>query len=136
MSLESSRAAVIDEAIELFERSWRVDHRGLIEEIVSESQLSGDPELLAELIRVDIDRRYAVGAELSVGDYFSIRSMLRRFVSRIFVSVVRVVVRVLQVAGRVLRELSRRAGIRNCCHRLRWLAAVRFRVSFRQRLRF
>jgi len=70
MSLESSRAAVIDEAIELFERSWRVDHRGLIEEIVSESQLSGDPELLAELIRVDIDRRYAVGAELSVGDYF------------------------------------------------------------------
>ena len=70
MNLESSRAAVIDEAIELFERSWKLDHRSLIEEIVSESQLAGDPELLAELIRVDIDRRYAVGAELSVGEYF------------------------------------------------------------------
>ena len=70
MNLESSRAAVIDEAIELFERSWKLDHRSLIEEIVSESQLAGDPELLAELIRVDIDRRYAVGAELPVGEYF------------------------------------------------------------------
>jgi len=78
MSLESSRAAVIDEAIELFERSWRVDHRGLIEEIVSESQLAGDAELLVELIRVDIDRRYAVGAELSVGDYFDRFPVIRQ----------------------------------------------------------
>ncbi|MFN7580584.1 MAG: protein kinase domain-containing protein [Planctomyces sp.] len=83
MSLESSRAAVIDEAIELFERSWRVDHRSLIEEIVSESQLSGDPELLAELIRVDIDRRYAVGAELSVGDYFERFPVIRQYESHV-----------------------------------------------------
>ena len=40
-----------------------------IERAINEARLEGDPELILELIRADIDRRYAAGGDVSLHEY-------------------------------------------------------------------
>ena len=70
MKTAESRLQAIDEAIEQFEESWRQDAEDLIQRVAGSAGLGDDTELLAELIRVDIDRRYAAGADVNLQGYF------------------------------------------------------------------
>ena len=73
----SSKAIVIDDAIEQFERGWQSDSADLIESVVRTSGLGADGELIVELIRVDIDRRYSAGIEVQLEGYFDRFPQLR-----------------------------------------------------------
>ena len=70
MKTADGRLQAIDEAIEQFEESWRHDAEELIQRVAGAAGLGEDPELLAELIRVDIDRRYAAGVDVNLQGYF------------------------------------------------------------------
>ena len=73
----SSKAVVIDDAIEQFEREWSAARPDLIEEVVSTVGLGSDSELVVELIRVDIDRRYGAGVEVELSSYLARFPFLR-----------------------------------------------------------
>lgn len=70
MKTADGRLKAIDEAIEQFEESWSHDAEDLIQQVAGTAGLPDDPELLAELIRVDIDRRYAAGVDVNLQGYF------------------------------------------------------------------
>lgn len=70
MQTAAEKLQVIDDAIEQFEQRWRPDGGDLIQQTAEAVGLSSDPQLLAELIRVDIDRRYAAGRDVDLQDYF------------------------------------------------------------------
>jgi serine/threonine protein kinase/Flp pilus assembly protein TadD len=70
MNTAEGRLQAIDEAIEQFEESWRQDSDDLIEQVAAAAGLAEDSELLAELVRVDIDRRYAAGEDVELSNYF------------------------------------------------------------------
>ena len=73
----SSKSIVIDDAIEQFERDWQSGSPDLIESVVRASGLGADCELIVELIRVDIDRRYSAGIEVQLEGYFDRFPQLR-----------------------------------------------------------
>lgn len=73
----SSKAIVIDDAIEQFERRWQSDSPDLIKDVLLASGLGDDGELIVELIRVDIDRRYSAEIEVQLDDYFDRFPQLR-----------------------------------------------------------
>lgn len=60
----------IDDVIELFERQWTADCYGLIESLVHRQPVEVRQELLLELLRVDIGRRYAIGLEVDLQQCF------------------------------------------------------------------
>ena len=64
-------AEAIDEAIEQFEEHWSIESENLIEQVASKVNLADSGELLAELVRVDIDRRYSVGGDVDLQQYSS-----------------------------------------------------------------
>jgi hypothetical protein len=70
MQTAAEKLQVIDDAIEQFEQHWRPDGGDLIQQTAEAFGLPSDPQLLAELIRVDIDRRYAAGRDVDLQDYF------------------------------------------------------------------
>lgn len=65
----TSDAAAIDEAIEQFEDHWSIESENLIEQVASKVDVTDSGELLAELVRVDIDRRYSAGADVDLQQY-------------------------------------------------------------------
>lgn len=71
-------ARAIDDAVEFFERRWREDTRCqlLLETLESADQSVRSP-LLAELLRVDIDRCYAAGVSVDLNIYQKQFSELR-----------------------------------------------------------
>lgn len=69
MGKATSDAVAIDEAIEHFEDHWSVESANLIEEVASATTVNDAGELLAELVRVDIDRRYSAGVDVSLHHY-------------------------------------------------------------------
>ncbi len=66
---QATQADLLDEAIDYFEDSWSESSVDQLPDLLRRFGLSVDPTCLAELIRVDIQRRYAVGAPLMVTDY-------------------------------------------------------------------
>jgi serine/threonine protein kinase/Flp pilus assembly protein TadD len=71
MNTAADKLQAIDDAIEHFEQKWRPDMADLIQQVAESSGLPGDSQLLVELIRVDIDRRYAAGRDVDLQGYFS-----------------------------------------------------------------
>lgn len=71
MKTAADKLQAIDNAIEHFEQKWRPDVAELIQQVSESSGLPGDSQLLVELIRVDIDRRYAAGRDVDLQGYFS-----------------------------------------------------------------
>jgi serine/threonine protein kinase/tetratricopeptide (TPR) repeat protein len=71
MITAAEKLQAIDDAIEHFEQNWRSESEELIQQVADSAGLSGDPQLLVELIRVDIDRRYAAGTDVDLQGYFS-----------------------------------------------------------------
>ena len=70
MQTAAEKLQVIDDAIEQFEQRWHPDGGDLIQQTAEAAGLPSDSQLLAELIRVDIDRRYAAGRDVDLQDYF------------------------------------------------------------------
>ncbi|MEY3175197.1 MAG: hypothetical protein RLZZ436_3111, partial [Planctomycetota bacterium] len=70
MNSAADRLQAIDDAIEQFEQNWRLDQPDLIQSVAQDAGLPSDPQLIVELIRVDIDRRYAAGNDVDLDSYF------------------------------------------------------------------
>lgn len=70
MNTAAEKLQAIDDAIEHFEQKWRPDQADLIQQVAESAGLPGDSQLLVELIRVDIDRRYAAGRDVELQEYF------------------------------------------------------------------
>jgi len=70
MQTAAEKLQVIDDAIEQFEQRWHPDGGDLIQQTAEAAGLPSDSQLLAELIRVDIDRHYAAGRDVDLQDYF------------------------------------------------------------------
>ncbi len=83
MQTAAERLQVIDDAIEQFEQLWRPDGADLIQQTADAVGLSADSQLLAELIRVDIDRRYAAGRDVELQEYFKQFPALRHEASHV-----------------------------------------------------
>ncbi len=66
----------IDEVLDAFERQWTTAPGFLVDFVESES-LQQRPLVLCELVRADIDRRYAVKAEVDLLSYFESFPALR-----------------------------------------------------------
>ena len=73
MKYSSEHNLAIDEALDRFEQNWSVSSDRLIESVVTTASAEAVPEILLELIRADIGRRY--GAAIPV----SLESYLQRF---------------------------------------------------------
>jgi serine/threonine protein kinase/tetratricopeptide (TPR) repeat protein len=66
----SSHISLIDHVVELFEQQWTADDRGLIGRLLNDQPVDVRESLLLELLRADIGRRYAVGHDVDLDDYF------------------------------------------------------------------
>ncbi len=66
----SSHISLIDHVLELFEQQWAEDDHSLIARLLDDQPREMRAELLLELLRADIGRRYAVGQEVDLEDYF------------------------------------------------------------------
>lgn len=76
MSHPAAHSLKFDSAVEEFERNWDVLSIELIPHVV-DSAAAGDTELLTELVRVDIDRRYHGGYEVQLSEYLKRFPQLR-----------------------------------------------------------
>lgn len=66
----SSHISLIDHVLELFEQQWAADDHGLIARLLDDQPRDIRNELLLELLRADIGRRYAAGKEADLDGYF------------------------------------------------------------------
>lgn len=62
--------SMIDHVLELFEQQWTADDHGLIARLLGEQRADLRDELLQELLRADIGRRYAAGHDVDLEVYF------------------------------------------------------------------
>ncbi len=60
----------LDELLDAYELEWSGDSKYL-ESFLAKHPYLGSPENIAELVRVDIDRRYAAGLDVDLGDYLA-----------------------------------------------------------------
>ncbi|MEY3457532.1 MAG: Serine/threonine-protein kinase PrkC, partial [Planctomycetota bacterium] len=120
MNTAEGRLQAIDEAIEQFEESWRQDSDDLIQQVASAAGLGQDSELLAELVRVDIDRRYAAGGDVELSFYFQRFPVLQQNPAH--------------VAAICFEDYRVRKQRRRACPANRWagFAAVQSEVWFRE----
>lgn len=70
MSNSTSSQSKLDMAIDQFERNWTVRSIELLETFLPSAQIESRQDFLTELVRVDIDKRYSIGCEVRLADYF------------------------------------------------------------------
>ncbi len=70
MKTRADHEALIDDALDLFERDWSRREEGWIERVLSKVGIDDDPIAIAELVRADIDRHYLAGMSVSLEHYF------------------------------------------------------------------
>ncbi|MBL8817691.1 MAG: protein kinase [Planctomyces sp.] len=71
MNVGTSNNGQLDELVENFERDWDSSRTDQIERFVVANGLEGNFEFLVELIRSEIDLRYAAGKSFELSEYFS-----------------------------------------------------------------
>jgi serine/threonine protein kinase/Flp pilus assembly protein TadD len=69
MNQSASDISLIDGAVELFEHQWTEGEHSLIERLAGQQPVNIRDELLLELIRADIGRRYAIGQDVDLQNY-------------------------------------------------------------------
>lgn len=69
MKYSSEHNLAIDEALDKFEQNWSVSSDRFIESVATTVNAESTPELLMELIRADIGRRYGAGVSVSLESY-------------------------------------------------------------------
>ena len=69
MKYSSEHNIAIDEALDRFEQNWSVSSDRFIEAVATTANAEATPELLLELIRADIGRRYGAGVPVSLESY-------------------------------------------------------------------
>lgn len=69
MKYSSEHNIAIDEALDKFEQNWSVSSDHLIESLVTSASAEATSELLLELIRADIGRRYGAGVPVRLEAY-------------------------------------------------------------------
>ncbi len=69
MKYSSEHNLAIDAALDKFEENWSVSSDRLIESVVTTTSEEATPELLLELIRADIGRRYGAAVPVSLESY-------------------------------------------------------------------
>jgi serine/threonine protein kinase/Tfp pilus assembly protein PilF len=69
MKYSSEHNLMIDETLDKFEQDWSVSDDRLIQKVVSAAGAVENQELILELIRADIGRRYAAGVPVSIESY-------------------------------------------------------------------
>ena len=69
MKYSSEHNLMIDETLDKFEQDWSASDDRLIQKVVSAAGAVENQELILELIRADIGRRYAAGVPVSIESY-------------------------------------------------------------------
>ena len=69
MKYSSEHNLMIDETLDKFEQNWSASDDRLIQKLVSAAGAVENQELILELIRADIGRRYAAGVPVSLESY-------------------------------------------------------------------
>ena len=69
MKYLSEHNLAIDDALDKFEQNWSVSSDRFIESVATTANAEATPELLLELIRADIGRRYGAGVPVSLESY-------------------------------------------------------------------
>lgn len=69
MKYSSEHNLMIDETLDKFEQNWSASDDRLIQKVVSAAGATENQELILELIRADIGRRYAAGVPVSLESY-------------------------------------------------------------------